>query len=184
MSQQIDTANPYAMNREELNAFLEERRFASVSTLRKDGSPIGVVLGYEWDGESMFLSVRSTRIIVKRLARDPRICITVFNNEYPPKYVIIEGAVEVIDDPGFVRTKRKALRYLAPDSPAMTLAKKLDLEEYWRGYLEVGRVAYLVRPRKLMSEDGAKWDHEKSAGAGVSDAQARARGELAPGQGR
>jgi PPOX class probable F420-dependent enzyme len=184
VTQQIDNANPYAMNRDELNAFLEERRFASVSTLRKDGSPIGVVLGYEWDGESMFLSVRSTRIIAKRLARDPRICITVFNNEYPPKYVIIEGVAEVIDDPGFVRTKRKALRYLAPDSPAMTLEKKLDLDEYWKGYLEVGRVAYLVKPQKLMSEDGAKWDHEKSAGAGISDAQARARGELSPGQGR
>jgi PPOX class probable F420-dependent enzyme len=172
------------MSREEMLAFLDERRFASVSTLRKDGSPLAIVLGYEWDGDSMFLSVRGTRAIVKRLARDPRVCITVFNNEYPPKYVIIEGVAEVVDDPGFVRTKRKALRYMAADSPAMKLERKLDMDEFWKGYLEVGRVAYRVRPRRLMSEDGAKWDHERSAGAGVSDAQARARGELAPGQGR
>ena len=79
--------NPFAMSPDEVFRFLEERRFATVSTLRKTGAPLNIVLGYEWDGSSMFLSMRSTRAIVKRLERDPRVCITVHSNEYPPKYV-------------------------------------------------------------------------------------------------
>ncbi len=171
--------NPYEMTKPELDAFLAETRFASVSTLRKSGAPVGVVLGYEWDGESIFLSMRSTRMIVKRLARDPRICVTIFSNEYPPKWVVIQGIAEVVEDPGFERSKRKALRYLAAESPAMTLEGGLDLEEYWKNYFAVGRVAYLVRPTSILTEDGVKWgNHEEVAGAGISDAQARARGEL------
>jgi len=184
MSYPPEHDNPCAMSPDEVFRFLEERRFASVSTLRKTGAPLTIVLGYEWDGESMFLSMRGTRAIVKRLERDPRVCITVYNNEYPPKYVIIEGVAEVVDDPGFARTKRKALRYLAADSPAMKLGRALDMDEFWKNYLAVGRVAYRVKPQRLMSEDGAKWGDEKGAGAGASDAKARARGELAPGQGR
>ena len=184
MSYPPEHDNPFAMSPDEVYRFLEERRFATVSTLRKNGAPLTIVLGYEWDGSSMFLSMRSTRAIVKRLERDPRVCITVHSNEYPPKYVLIEGVAKVVDDPGFERSKKKSLRYLAADSPAMKLGRALDLEEFWKNYFTVGRVCYEVRPQRLTSEDGAKWGDESGAGAGASDAKARARGALAPGQGR
>jgi PPOX class probable F420-dependent enzyme len=176
--------SPFAMTQQELDAFLAEPRFAAVTTLRRDGSPVQTVLGFEWDGEAFNLSLRSTRLTVKRLARDPRISIAVFNNEYPPKWVVVQGSAEVMPDPGYEATRRKMLRYMARDSPTMTL-DDLDLDEFWKGYIEVGRVFYRVVPRVLLSEDGAKWgDHEQVAGAGVSDALARERGDLAADRGR
>jgi PPOX class probable F420-dependent enzyme len=179
-----DLVNPYAMTSAELDAFLAEPRFAAVTTLRRDGSPVQTVLGFEWDGEAMLLSLRSTRMTVKRLARDPRISIAVFNQEYPPKWVVMQGVAEVMDDPGYEATRRKMMRYMAPDSPTMTI-EGLDLDEFWKGYTEVGRVFYRIVPNSILSEDGAKWgDHEQVAGAGVSDALARARGDLAAGDGR
>ena len=184
MKETEELDNPFAMTRGEINAFLAVPRFAAVSTLRQSGAPIITVLGFEWDGEAMNLSLRSTRMMVKRLARDARISISVFNNEYPPKYVVIQGVAEVVPDPGYAATRRKMLRYMGPGSPTMTV-KGLDLDEFWKGYTEVGRVFYRVKPTSILSEDGAKWgDHAHVAGAGISDAAARKRGELAPGKGR
>jgi PPOX class probable F420-dependent enzyme len=185
MSEQ-KTGNPFAMTTDELNTFLSEPQYASVSTLRQDGSPVTIVLGFDWDGKALYLSCRNTRLIVKRLARDPRICVTVFNQTYPPKWVSIQGTAEVVDDPGYEETRRQMLRYMAPDSPTMRdSGLDIDLDEFWKGYTVVGRVFYRVRPRSILSEDAVKWgDHERVAGAGVSDARARQRGDLAPGQGR
>jgi PPOX class probable F420-dependent enzyme len=184
MTDVSSTNSPFAMTPAELDAFLAEPRFAAVTTLRRDGSPVQTVLGFEWDGEAMSLSLRSTRLTVKRLARDPRISIAVFNNEYPPKWVVIQGTAEIVPDPGYEATRRKMLRYMAPDSPTMTL-DHLDLDEFWKGYTEVGRVFYRVVPSVVLSEDGTKWgDHERVAGAGVSDALARERGDLAADRGR
>lgn len=181
MSRSADSDNPYAMSREQLDAFLDGARFAAVSTLRRDGSPVQTVLGYEWDGEAVNLSVRGTRMIVKRLARDPRIAITVFTNEYPPKWVVLQGSAEVVEDPGYEATRRKMMRYMAPESPTMTL-DHLDLERFWEGYVAVGRVFYRVVPHTILSEDGAKWgDHAQMAGAGVSDARADAAAPATPG---
>jgi PPOX class probable F420-dependent enzyme len=184
MSDVSSETSPFTMTRAELDAFLAEPRFAAVTTLRRDGSPVQTVLGFEWDGEAMNLSLRSTRLMVKRLARDPRISIAVFNNEYPPKWVVIQGTAQLVPDPGYEATRRKMMRYMAPDSPTMTL-DGLDLDEFWKGYTEVGRVFYRVRPDSILSEDGVKWgDHERVAGAGVSDALARQRGELGADRGR
>jgi PPOX class probable F420-dependent enzyme len=170
--------SPYAMTGEELDQFLAEPRFASMTTLRKDGSPLAVVLGYAWNGEELFFSLRATRMMVKRLARDSRICINVFNNEYPPKYVIIEGRAEIVDDPGFTRTRQAALRYMDASSSAQTVSD-IDLDTFFEAYVGVGRIAYAVRPERIISEDAAKWgDHARMAGAGVSDERARARGDL------
>jgi PPOX class probable F420-dependent enzyme len=170
--------NSFAMTPGELDAFLAAPRYASMATLRKDGSPLAVVVGFSWNGESVFFTLRNTRMMVKRLARDPRICINVFNNEYPPKYVIMEGVAQVFDDPGYVRTRETALRYMAADSPVQTVGG-IDLEEFFKNYTSVGRHCYIVRPQRILSEDGAKWnDHARVAGAGDSDTRARTRGDL------
>lgn len=178
MSASSQADNPYEMTRAELDAFLAEPQFAAISTVRRDGSPVAGVFGFEWDGEFLYLSVRSTRLIVKRLARDPRICITAFNRTYPPKWVVIQGTAESIEPPDEETERRMMLRFMAPDSPVQTMAD-LDLDEFWKNYTTVGRVFYRIRPHTILSEDGAKWgDHEGVAGAGVSDELARERGDL------
>jgi PPOX class probable F420-dependent enzyme len=173
-----DAAVPsFAMTDEQITEFLAEPWFASVASLRRDGSPIIMYVGYEWDGEFLYFSLRGTRLLVKRLARDPRVSIAVTNTIYPPKFVTIQGEAEIVDDPGYERARRMWLRYMGPDAPTMTI-KDLDLDAFWEAYTEVTRVLYRVRPSSIISEDAGKWDHEASGGAGNSDALARLRGDL------
>src|SRR5256885_5920533 len=108
-----DTPNPFAMTADEVAEFLADPWFAAIASLRQDGSPLVVYVGYEWDGDAVYFSARSTRLLCKRLARDPRISFSVTNVGYPPKFVSMQGAVEVIDDPAWERTKRIAKRYIA-----------------------------------------------------------------------
>jgi PPOX class probable F420-dependent enzyme len=173
-----DTPNPFAMTAEEITAFLEEPWFAAVASLRRDGSPLIVYVGYEWDGEAVYFSVRSTRLLCKRIAHDPRVCFSVTNTGYPPQFVTMQGTAEIIEDPGFERTKRIARRYIASDSPVMNA--ELDLEEFWNVYTAVGRTVFRVKPDSIITEHAGKGDGAYGAGGGgtVSDAYARMRGEL------
>ena len=93
--------NPFAMNDDELMAFLSETRFMACTTLRQDGSPVTIFLGFEWDGEAMYFSVRNSRLLVRRLARDPGCVLAITNECGPAKYVVMEGRVEPIEDPGW-----------------------------------------------------------------------------------
>jgi PPOX class probable F420-dependent enzyme len=172
-----DTPNPFAMTPEEITEFLAEPWFAGVASLRQDGSPLIVYIGYEWDGEDVYFSVRSTRLLVKRLGRDPRACFSVTNLGYPPKFVTMQGTVEVIEDPGYERTKRIAKRYIDAESPVMH-DDELDLEAFWHVYTKVGRTMFRLRPHTIVTEHAGKGDYGAGGGGEVSDRYARMRGEL------
>jgi PPOX class probable F420-dependent enzyme len=164
--------DPYAMTPDEMAEFLAEKRYAAVSTLRRDGSPITIFVGFEWDGEYFYFNVRNSRLIKQRLQRDPRISIAVTNEYYPSKFVTADGEVEIIDDPGWGRTRRMFLRYLAPDD-GFQRQKDIDIDGFWDAYFEVGRTMYRLKPRRIASEDGTKWE---LGAAASSDDRARSLG--------
>lgn len=166
------TPEDFAMTAEELSAFLGETRYMACTSLMRDGSPITVFLGFEWDGRAMYFSVRNSRLLVRRLQRDPRVCLAVTNEYYPSKYVTMRGKVEVIEDPGWERTRRMFMKYMSPEHPHQR-QKDIDLDEFLAGYFEVGRTVYRLLPDAIKSEDGSKW---QPGAAGSSDEQARAQG--------
>jgi PPOX class probable F420-dependent enzyme len=166
--------DPYAMSQSEMTAFLAERRYAAVSTLRRDGSPITIFVGFEWDGDYFYFNVRNSRLIKRRLEHDPRVSIAITNEYYPSKFVTADGDVEIIVDADWVRTRRMFLRYLSPDDQFQR-QKDIDVEGFWAAYFEVGRTMYRVKPRRLASEDGAKWE---LGAAATSDERARSLGLL------
>lgn len=157
--------NPFEMNDDELMAFLSETRFMACTTLRQDGSPITIFLGFEWDGEAMYFSVRNSRLLNRRLARDPRVVLAITNESGPAKYVTMEGEAEVIDDPDWEITMRGFMKYLSPENDFQT-DKDVDLDAFREGYFEVGRTVYKVVPSRIKSEDGTKW---QPGAAGISD---------------
>ena len=172
-----DTPNPFAMTADELDSFMNERWFASVASLRQDGSPVIVYVGYEWDGTSVYFSVRSTRLLVKRLKRDPRASFAITNIGYPPRFVSMQGTAEVIDDPGFARTRSIQLRYMDADSPVMN-DDELDQDAFWQVYTKVGRTMFKFTPHTIVSEDAGKDDYARGGGGEVSDRYAQMRGEI------
>ena len=96
------------------------------------------------------------------------------NQTYPPMWVRIEGAVERVEDPGFVRTLRIMRRYMDPSSSAQTI-KSFDMETFEGSYVRAGRTMYRLRPDVIRSHDAHKYGdgaHEQMGGAGASDSRA------------
>ncbi len=167
------------MTLEEIGRFLgDPSRLASVASLRRDGSPVITGVGFDWDGEAMYFSLRSTRLLNKRLARDNRVAIYVFNTSYPVAWVHMAGHAEIVADPDFERALSIMHKSLGPNSETLVLSN-LDLDEFDRNYVSVGRTLYRVRPERILSEDLGKLelaDHAR-LGGGTKDAGARREGD-------
>lgn len=146
----------YSMTEEEIIAFVNEApRYASIATLRKDGSPIVDGVGVEWDGEFVYVSVRDTRALRARLTRDPRACFHIMNEAYPVKWVRFEGSMEVVEDPGYERTLRIMRRFMDKSSDAQDIGD-FDVDEYSNAYISHGRTLYRLRPIRIQSHDANK----------------------------
>ena len=100
----------------EARTFLEERHLATLTTLRADGSPHVVAVGFTWDDEAGL-----ARVItfdgsqkVRNVVRSPsRAALCQIDGG---RWLTLEGAAEVTDDPGRVAeaVRRYAERYRTP----------------------------------------------------------------------
>jgi PPOX class probable F420-dependent enzyme len=79
----------------EVRAFLEERRFAVVASIRADGLPHQTVMWYALRGDTIMLNEGSARVRSKHLHRDPRLSFCV---EDGGRYVTITGPCELQSD--------------------------------------------------------------------------------------
>jgi PPOX class probable F420-dependent enzyme len=78
-----------------VEAFLNEKRFASLATINRDGSPQQTVMWYALqDGKIMMNTARGRQKDLNTV-RDPRVSICV---EDGYRFVTIAGNVELIDD--------------------------------------------------------------------------------------
>ena len=96
-------------------AFLAERHLATLTSLRRDGSPHVVPVGFTWDDAAGLARVITSGDSVKaRLARrGGRAALCQLDGG---RWLTLEGAVAVLDEPGAVREgeRRYAERYRAP----------------------------------------------------------------------
>ena len=100
------------MNEEERARFLTEPRLGILNTIRSDGSPIGVPLWFDWNGETvrMFSSVLSPKI--KRLQADPRASLLVVNHLTEEEaWVSFDGSVSIHEQGGLELAEELAPRY-------------------------------------------------------------------------
>lgn len=74
-------------------ALLDKPNFAHVSTLREDGTVQNVVVWLGLDGDDVILNSAEGRAWPANLARDPRVTISVHDQEKPYEYVAIRGTV-------------------------------------------------------------------------------------------
>ena len=134
------------MNDAERERFLSEPRYGILNMLQSDGSPIGVPVWFDWNGETVrvFTSVLSPK--VKRLQADPRASLLVVNHqEEQESWVSFDGAVSIHDEGGLELAEELAARYwdLSDPSRQETLA-------LWRKAAAVLRVLEL-RPERIRS---------------------------------
>lgn len=78
-----------------VRAFLEEKRFAVLATINKDGTPQQSVMWYEPQDGMIMMNTAAGRVKAENLRRDPRASICV---EDGYRFVTIAGRVELDDD--------------------------------------------------------------------------------------
>jgi nitroimidazol reductase NimA-like FMN-containing flavoprotein (pyridoxamine 5'-phosphate oxidase superfamily) len=136
------------MTPEEIDSYLRrDGMFAAVGTVRKDGSPFVVPLGYYYDGEYLYFSSTPNRGVVKRLRREPRISVGIFDHEAIHGYVLVNAVAEEIDDPDDVYSLAMHHRYPKPG---------VDPAEHDVIWLSEGRVVFRVSTAEAFGMDQRK----------------------------
>ena len=140
---------PAGMSHAEALAFLDERpRYCAMASIRRDGSPFVVPLGFWCDESYLYVTMGPERGGVKRLRRDPRVSISVHNEDFPARFVTIIGAAEEIPDPGDEISLRIHRRY--------PKGHVTDEQAYERRWLSTGKVVFRVRIEQFVGMDLTK----------------------------
>lgn len=143
--------------------FLADYTTALFSTLRKDGAPFGVPLGYLLDADvfdestPIYLSLGGRQSMVRRIQGDPRICMTVENRQFPTSAVIAEGNARVIAD----HDHEISLRLIRKGFPKTNTlgSDELDYTSFEQNWLSVGRAVLRIDFYNIIS-----WDSRKNPG--------------------
>lgn len=143
------------MSHEEIDTYLRmDGRFAAVASLRRDGRPFVIPMGYYYDGAAVYFSTTDRRGLARRLRRDPRVSVAVFDHEPIHGYVLVNGSAEEVGDPGDELSLRMHHRYPKPG---------LDSAEHDRMWLSVPRVVFRVTVESAFGMDQRKAANDISA---------------------
>lgn len=115
-------------------AFLAERHLATFTTLRRDGSPHAVPVGFTWDPEALVARVISSRgsakVVQARAGR--RAALTQVDGR---RWVTLEGTTRVLEDAAAVHDaeQRYAVRYRQPRPNPERVLVVLDVDRVLGG---------------------------------------------------
>jgi nitroimidazol reductase NimA-like FMN-containing flavoprotein (pyridoxamine 5'-phosphate oxidase superfamily) len=81
-----------------------------------DGSPRVVPIWFHWDGDRFVLSTAPSSPEMKALARNAKVALTIDEDTYPPKVLLVRGTAKVEVIEGLVPEHGEAARrYLGED---------------------------------------------------------------------
>lgn len=126
---------------EPIRAFLDDLRFATISTLDPDGSPHQAVVWYTVDDDEIVINSALGRRWPSNLLRDPRIAFSVVDGTDGYRWVGLTGTVQAISQRAATQADiaGMARRYHA-DDPAK--AERLIRDRFERQ----DRVTFRFRP--------------------------------------
>jgi PPOX class probable F420-dependent enzyme len=83
---------------DEIRTFLDDRRFATISTLDPDEKPRHAVIWYTVEGDEIVINSAVGRRWPSNLLRDPRIAFSVVDAKDGYRWVGMTGVVRAIED--------------------------------------------------------------------------------------
>jgi PPOX class probable F420-dependent enzyme len=113
---------------EQARAFLNEKRFAVLATLNRDGTVQQTTMWYLLEDDTILMNTKAGRLKERNMRRDPRISICV---EDGYSYVTISGKVELVDDPEVSQRDiyRLAMRYYGDEHAARQMMERFSGEQ-------------------------------------------------------
>ena len=120
-----------------IRALFEGKNFGHLATIMPDGSPQVSVVWVDVEGDNILVNTAEGRIKPRNVRRDPRVAISIYNQDEPYKSATIQGEVVEVRSEGALENVHK-------------LAKKyMDLVVY--PYLQPGdqRLLFVIKPDKV-----------------------------------
>ena len=78
---------------EQTRRLAKGKNFASLTTLRKDGSPTAQVMWVDCDDEHILINTEVHRLKYRHMTRDPRVAVLIIDRENPYSYAEVRGEV-------------------------------------------------------------------------------------------
>jgi PPOX class probable F420-dependent enzyme len=95
---------------------LDKAGFAFAATIGPAGEPQCTPVWYDWDGNQLAFSTTRSRQKYRNLIRDPRIALTIADQDNPYHMIEVRGVVASIDDDqGTAFASRLMKRYTGQD---------------------------------------------------------------------
>lgn len=124
--------------KEQQEAFLAERRNATIASINKDGTPQVTPVVYYWDGAAFYISVTKETVKYKNIKRDPRISIIV-DDVLDHHCVIAKGKAILQEDNIWDITSKIMHKYYG----------KEEGDVYIEQLKKQNRVLIVLKPKKL-----------------------------------
>jgi PPOX class probable F420-dependent enzyme len=118
---------------------LDEPNPAVLATINPDGSPQTSVVWVGRDGDDLVISTAAGRRKERNMRRDPRVSLSVYDQDDPGQYAEIRGLAAVTEDAGRKLAVRLAEEYEGPGAGQAFL----DLPP------EVVRVVVRITPQRV-----------------------------------
>jgi PPOX class probable F420-dependent enzyme len=96
---------------------LKDTNLASVTTLRRDGSPHTTPTWIDWDGRHVLVNTARGRAKVRHVERNPEVGVLVVDRENPYSYVSVSGPAELVDEGAVEHIHELSRRYNGRDYP-------------------------------------------------------------------
>lgn len=122
---------------DDVRAMLAKPNPAVVTTLRPDGQPVSVATWYLLDGDRILVNMDEGRKRLEHLLSDPRVSLTVLDDEDWYTHVSVVGrVVETADDEGLADIDRLSDHYRGQPYPTRDRARVsawIEIER-WHGW--------------------------------------------------
>ncbi len=116
-----------------IRAFLDDLRYATISTIDPDGRPSQAVVWYAVDGDEIVINSAIGRRWPTNLQRDPRLSFAVIDASDPYRWVGFTGTVRAITDWATTQADIAGMcrRYEAddPESAERTITERFERQD-------------------------------------------------------
>ena len=103
-----------------IDRFIGEHRWATLTVLRKNGSPVSSIVAYAMDGDALVVSTPGSTFKRRAMEADARVNLCIMSNEEPFDFVSLEATGEVLTENIAEATKKvfkniEVVGYTLPD---------------------------------------------------------------------
>src|SRR5262249_32602320 len=88
-----------------------------MATLRADGTPVSTPTWYVWDDGRVLVNLDAERVRLRHLRSDPRVTLTVLDEDWYTHVSLIGQVAEIRDDEGLADIDRIATHYTGGPYP-------------------------------------------------------------------